>query len=97
MAPFLFLATPWVRFSEEGGNEETEDDRQLYDQAQLLTEICGSTREAREQTDQGAATSEQPEEEEGDRGGLETVVEPVGEDVAQEADERGNLKHWRSC
>ena len=97
MALFVSLLSFKVCFSEEGGNEETEDDRQLYDQAELLTEISGSTREAREQTDQGAATSEQPEEEEGDRGGLETVVEPVGEDVAQEADERGNLKHWRSC
>ena len=97
MALFVSLLSSKVCFSEEGGNEETEDDRQLYDQAELLTEISGSTREAREQTDQGAATSEQPEEEEGDRGGLETVVEPVGEDVAQEADERGNLKHWRSC
>ena len=97
MAPFLFLATPWVRFSEEGGNEETQDYRHLYDQTRLLAKVSQSTRDGGKQPDQGAGSCKQPVEEERDRGRVEAVVEPAGQAVAQEADKRGDLEYGRSC
>ena len=97
MTSLLSLNTSRIWFGEEGCYEETQDDRQLYDQAWLLSEISRSTRDACQQTKQGAAAGEQPVEEEGDGGRPEAVVEPAGQAVAQQSDKGGHLKHRRSC